>query len=43
MTIREQVSLTARSMTGRPEVRRVLVLAVMTAVLAQAVFEFAAP
>jgi MFS family permease len=40
VTIREQVSLTARSMTGRPEVRRVLVLAAMTAVLAQAVFEF---
>jgi MFS family permease len=40
VTIREQVSLTARSMTGRPQVRRVLVLAAMTAVLAQAVFEF---
>lgn len=40
VTIRAQVSLTARSMTGRPEVRRVLVLSAMAAVLAQAVFEF---
>ena len=40
VSIREQVSLTARSMTGRPEVRRVLVLSAMAAMLAQAVFEF---
>jgi MFS family permease len=40
VTLRDQVGLTARSMTGRPEVRRVLVLAAMAAVLAQAVFEF---
>ena len=40
VSIGEQVSLTARSMTGRPEVRRVLVLSAMAAMLAQAVFEF---
>ena len=40
VSMRDQVSLTARSMTGRPEVRRALVLSAMAAMLAQAVFEF---
>ena len=40
VSIRDQVSLMARSMTGRPEVRRALVLSAMAAMLAQSVFEF---
>jgi MFS family permease len=38
--LRTQVALTARAMTGRPEVRRVLLLAATAAMLAQAIFEF---
>jgi predicted MFS family arabinose efflux permease len=40
MTIRTQAALTARSVTGRPEVRRVLALSAMAAMLAQTIFEF---
>ena len=40
VSMREQVALTARSMTGRPEVRSVLLLSAMAAMLAQTIFEF---